>query len=374
MAGARVRWRQNEEHFEVIGHGVLWFSDSESILGASDVAAAASLTELRNALDRYRRLMYDVEATLEVFDVDEALLLADEDAYASRAVRLELTQRHTFVEIELVVDPDIRFDRHEVAQRLWPQLHRHNAVVVALSEEQFPLFNLARLTVEISPRGKSVGDALDAGDDLLTLWSASVTGAVTPESIADLIRAQRPELLIGQAESVYFEAKGGEYDLKDDRSAIELAKDVAALANRREGGVLVLGLTTRKRDGQDVVHAVRPLPPEKLPPRRYQQSLDKWVFPRPQDLVIETIEIEPDGALMFILVPPQPDALHPFLVTGAIQDGRVLGNHFSLVRRRGDETALTQAEAVHGLMVAGRAALATAANARSWDEVKRRLE
>ena len=67
---------------------------------------------------------------------------------------------------------------------------------------------------------------------------------------------------------------------------------------------------------------------------------------------------------MFILVPPQPDALVPFLVTGAIRDDQVLGGHFSLVRRRGDETAITQPEAVHGLMVAGRAALAVAVDRR----------
>src|SRR3954454_845282 len=59
--------------------------------------------------------------------------------------------------------------------------------------------------------------------------------------------------------------------------------------------------------------------------------------------------------------PPQPDALMPFFVTGAIREGRIMGNHFSLVRRRGDETAITGPEAVHGLIVAGRAALAIAA-------------
>jgi hypothetical protein len=80
--------------------------------------------------------------------------------------------------------------------------------------------------------------------------------------------------------------------------------------------------------------------------------------------VIESIEVEPNRAVMFILVPPQPDSLMPFLVTGAVRDGLLLGSHFSLVRRRGDETATTQPEAVHGLMVAGRAALALAADQR----------
>ena len=367
MSGAQVRWRQTEEQFEVIGHGVLWFGDSGLIIGAADVAAAASLTELRRALDRYRSTMYDGEFGLSVYDVDEALLLEDEDVVSPRDVSIELVHNHTFVVVPFVVDETVRFNRFEVAEVLGPQLRRHRAVMVELTEEILPLANIARLTVEISPRGRTVGDALEVGEDLLALWQASIGGSMTPSTMADLLRAQRAELLVGQPETVWFEAKGGSYDLKTDLDAIELAKDVSALANRSEGGLLVLGLTTRKRGGIDTVRAVRPLPIKSVDPRRFQQSLDKWVYPRPQDLVIEAVEVEPDQAVMFILVPPQPEALLPFLVTGAVRDGRVMGNHFSLVRRRGDATAITQAQAVHGLIVAGRAALAVAAQRSSDD-------
>ena len=346
----------------MVGHGVLWFDDSESIIGSTEVAAAASLTDLRRALGRYRATMYDGEFGLTVYDVDEQMLLEDEGVVAPRDVGLELVHNHTFVVITHAVDETIRFNPYEVAEVLRPQLQRHKAVMVELTEEILPLMNIGRLTVEISPRGRTVGDALATGDDLLRLWRASAGDELSPDAVADLIRAQRPELLVGQPETTWFEAKGGSYDLKDDRAAIELAKDVAALANRAQGGVLVLGLTTAKRSGVDTVKAVRPLPVAEVVPRRYQQSLDKWVFPRPQDVVIESVQMEPDRALMLILVPPQPDSLFPFLVVGAIRDGRIVGNHFSLVRRRGDETAFSQAEAVHGLIVAGRAALAIAAH------------
>lgn len=262
------------------------------------------------------------------------------------------------------MDPDLRFNQNEVAEILRPQLLRHSAMFIDLTEEILPMVNIARITVEISPRSRTVSDALAIADDLLALWSASLGGELTPTTAADLIRAQRPGLLVGQRETVWFEAKGGSYDFNDDRRAIELAKDVSALANRAEGGLLVLGLTTSKRGGVDTVKAVRPLPLTDARPARYQQAIDKWVFPPPQDLVIESVEVEPNRAVMFILVPPQPDALMPFLVTGAIRDDQLLGSHFSLVRRRGDETAITQAEAVHGLMVAGRAALALAAEHR----------
>ena len=61
-----------------------------------------------------------------------------------------------------------------------------------------------------------------------------------------------------------------------------------------------------------------------------------------------------------ILIPPQPEPLWPFLVSGAVVGRKYLGNHFSLVRRRGDETVDDPAAVAHGLMVAGRAALSAA--------------
>lgn len=361
MTGAPVRWRLADEHFEVVGHGILWPVESTTFIGAAAVAAAASLTELRRAIDQYRATMYDVDVGLTVYDVEEQLLLDDEDLVGPRDVALEFAGRHTFVDITLALPPETRVNKYELAQILRPQLMRHRATMLALTEELLPLANIARMTVEISPRGRTVGDALQVGDDLLALWQASLGRELTPTGVADLIRAQRPELLIGQVETVWFEAKGGSYDFKDDRNAIEFAKDISALGNRQEGGVLVIGLTTSKRDGVDTVKAVRPIPVGDIRSTRHQQVLDKWVFPRLQDVVIETVEIELGRGVMFVCVPPQPDALLPFIITGAVRDGNLLGSHFSVVRRRGDETVTTRPETLHELMVAGRAALAIAA-------------
>ena len=72
------------------------------------------------------------------------------------------------------------------------------------------------------------------------------------------------------------------------------------------------------------------------------------------------MEVEPDRGLLMVMVPPQPEPLWPFLVSGAVVGKKLLGNHFLLVRRRDDETVDDTAAVVHGLMVAGRAALAGA--------------
>lgn len=360
MSGARVRWRGPEEHFEVVGHGKLWFDDAQSVVGSASVAGPASLTEMRHALDRYRATVYDGEFSLVVHDVEERHL-QQEVMHAPRDVSLEFAHEHTFVHIELATSDDVEFELSELAAILGPQLLRHRAKVVGLVGEAIAAIIVARLTVEISPRGRTVADALAIGEDLLSLWSASLGGSMSPDTLADLLRGQRPELLVGLPETEWFEAKGSTYQLKSEKAAIELAKDVSAFANREGGGILVLGFTTSKRGGVDTVRAVRPLDLTSVDPRRYQQALDKWIFPPPQDVVIEAVRVDSDTALLFILVPPQPDSLLPFFVTGAIVDGRLLGNHFSLVRRRGDGTAVTGPEAVHGLVVAGRAALAIAA-------------
>jgi hypothetical protein len=358
VPGARVQWRPSEEDFEVVGVGLLWFDDAGDLIGASQVVEQASITELRHALAKYREQEGVGDLRLRVFDAPEDVLAEDAESLPARPVELELAETGTFLVLVMALEPDVHFDRAELTAILSPQLERHRVRTVQYEEDPQPVANLAYLTLEFNTRGRTVNDALTIGDDLYELWSASVGGSLTPNTVADLLRARRPELLIGQPESVWFEAKGGEYSIKDELPAHELAKDVSALANRADGGILVLGLVTRKRGGVDTVAKVQSLPLTQLAPGRYRGLLDRLIFPPPEDLVIETVETEPGRGVMFILIPPQPEVLPPFLVTGAIKDGKLLGNHFSLVRRRDDETVATGSAVVHGWMVAGRAALA----------------
>jgi hypothetical protein len=58
-----------------------------------------------------------------------------------------------------------------------------------------------------------------------------------------------------------------------------------------------------------------------------------------------------------ISVPPQLDELKPFLVHGAVIDGKINDTYFSIVSRRADEIVPTDPQAVHALLTAGRAAL-----------------
>src|SRR5437763_1414615 len=92
---------------------------------------------------------------------------------------------------------------------------------------------------------------------------AEVYGPVAvlgPASALHLLTAGRADLLRGQPESDWLEAKGQPYRLDEESESFELAKDVAALANGPEGGIIVLGLTTRKQAGDEYVAGLNPFP------------------------------------------------------------------------------------------------------------------
>lgn len=146
------------------------------------------------------------------------------------------------------------------------------------------------------------------------------------------------------------------YDLATAGGKIALAKDVASFANGEHGGLVAVGLEAKKVPGGEVVRAVTPVPADRGMLRTYQSALELHLFPPPDDLAIETVEVD-GGMLLLVHLPPQPEDLKPFLVHGATVDGRTEGAFISVVRRRGDMTLSTTAPALHATLAAGRALL-----------------
>jgi hypothetical protein len=369
MTGARVRWRRSKDVFEVVGHGEMWLSDFADVEAAAEVIGPASLTELRHAVDRSRSEIdlskFAAETFyFEIYDVpgDQLPKTSDELIFFNpEPISLELSSHETVLRLDLVIDRNKPANTPEVAEEiLSPLLLRMGARFIDLRVFAGAKATTSRARIKINPRGLTVGDALQIGSDILQLWNAGTGGGITPPTAADLIRAKRADLLIGQRENEWFEVKQAPYRLENVIEQIELAKDVSALANRADGGLLVIGLVTGRQGEHDVVKRLRTQPVERLSPRRYRQSLDRWIYPRLRDIVVDAVVVEPGRGLLMILIPPQPEPLWPFLVVGAIVNKRILGNHFSLVRRRGDQTVDDTAAVVHGLMVAGRAALSDA--------------
>lgn len=150
--------------------------------------------------------------------------------------------------------------------------------------------------------------------------------------------------------------KSQRYDLTTAQGQISLAQAVTRFCNAEEGGLVIVGMKTKTIAEGDEIRALSPMPPDRKALKRYQQIIEQRVFPPPDNLSIEIVSM-PEGILVLIDIPPQPEELKPFLVHGAIVDGRHEGMFISIVRRRGESSIPTTAAAIHSTIAAGRALL-----------------
>lgn len=206
-----------------------------------------------------------------------------------------------------------------------------------------------------NPRSRLLADLYADALDVKALIDAS-SGDVTHATVADLIRGGHVKVLLGQPEGDWLEAKRQHADLTTEIGKIRLAQWVSQFANAPRGGVVVLGLATKNQGSGDVITSVTPLPREPGIRRKYVQVLDTKVIPPIEDLRVDVIA-HGDDDLILIEVPPQSDENKPFLVHGAVIEGKAQGTFFSIVQRRNDEMASTHPARVHANLTVGRAFL-----------------
>jgi len=207
------------------------------------------------------------------------------------------------------------------------------------------------VTAALRPRSRvTIGQFTLAGDGLAAVLGA---GPLDAESVLALVAAGRGDLVVGQLESDWLEVKSAAYRLSEPAQAIEAAQDVARLANG-QGGLLLLGYRTKKRQQEEVVASVAPIPEARAEVRRLRHVVDAHVYPPVPGLRVTFHRLTGvDGGVVAILVPRQDAALRPFLVQGTVAAGRVEGAFFSIVARRGDDSVPVVASHVHALL-AGR--------------------
>ncbi|MFI1291995.1 ATP-binding protein [Streptomyces sp. NPDC020792] len=203
-----------------------------------------------------------------------------------------------------------------------------------------------------SPRGRSALELFNIGKDIASLLDAIQGGSLTRETALDLLRSGRAEILIGQPEGPWLDVKSAHYDLSKPSGKISLAQAVSRFANAEHGGIVVVGMKGKKVPGGEEIRHICPVPIESGIERKYQVALEQHLYPPPDYLDIETVTM-PEGMLVLVHIPPQPEELKPFLVNGAIVDGVVEG----IVRRRGESSIPTTAAAIHATLAAGRALL-----------------
>jgi hypothetical protein len=266
------------------------------------------------------------------------------------------------VRCDLTTDDYIDDDRQlraTVAPLLEPLLRRLKASLAGIQADAgrstAPFFH--EVLVTTLTRGKTLDQLYKVGESVTMLLNAANTGRITRETTADLIIGGRADLLIGLPEGAWLDVKSRHYDLDTDRGKISLAEAVSKFANAEEGGIVVVGMDTKKIPGGEIIKSVRPVPVDTAITRRYRQVIENRIFPFPTALNIQTVETRTGHGLVVISIPVQEEELKPFLVHGAIVDGRVEGAYISIVRRSGEDSIPITAQQIHSTLAAGRALL-----------------
>lgn len=197
------------------------------------------------------------------------------------------------------------------------------------------------------------------GDEVERIVTASDADRLelTRITARDFVRGGRAELLVGQPEGSCLDVKSCAYDLTTDAGKISLAQDVAKFANAEHGGLLIVGMAAKKVPGGEIIKSIRPVCADGKDLRRHEQALANRLYPPPEFLSVEAVDVDQRGQIVLIDVSPQPEELKPFLVHGAIVNGEVEGALISIIRRRGEASIPIQAQAIHSALAAGRALL-----------------
>ena len=371
MAGRRVRYTPTRSCFTVQDLGDVELMDSDHAFGSIDILGSASVFSLRLAMKNvYAEYQYgqgaeDALHWLPRFKVEWTLDPKedfDEDMSLVEVVSLVLLRSGDLV-IEVLATgrrprrEDESWPEAEAILTRWLKARRGTLVSLDVGDIGYRGYWVVRFVVPF--RGLSIYDIQAIGSEALGLLDAFSDGTETLDSLAVLLRSGHASALIGTPEGQLVEAKR-QVNLEDDKGRLELAKDVSAMANSSVGGLIVVGLETQRRYGVDEIVRIRPLPRSNLV-RTIRSSIDRLIFPPIVGLNVEFVPAGPgsaeSGSLIMILVPPQPGELFPFLVVGAVSDGRVLGNYIGFFERRSEDTVAQTAASIHSGLSAGLALL-----------------
>jgi hypothetical protein len=210
-------------------------------------------------------------------------------------------------------------------------------------------------------------DSRTSGDELLTiareaaaLSKATAGGGLSLARSADLVKGGLIRPLLGQPECAWLDGKVAPYRLTTVPEKLELAKDVAAFANA-EGGLIVVGVKTERGTDGDLLVDESRFPLELMGVQQCRDIVRDRVFPAVAGMDVGSRELEDGRGIGYIHVPPQPPERKPFLVRGAVVEGRVRSTTMAIPTRDGPDTRWADVAEVHALLQAGRVALARVA-------------
>jgi hypothetical protein len=366
VAGKGVRYRADDDCLRVEGVGDASLMDETYVFASLDVLGPAGLASLKAAMtsvwkDYEYGNEHDPLADLPRFMVTWTLdspAEFDDDLSMPEPVSLALMRDGSLlVQLDWAFGPAPRTEADtwpEGAALLDSWLQSRGGRLVSLSpgDTGFRWYWTTRFSVPV--RGRTVADVQAIGTDAISLLESHGEGVATIESLTALLQAGHAGALVGLYESQLLEAKR-HLHLEDEKARLELAKDVSAIANSSGGGLLVVGLATRRESGRDVVTGVHPFT-DTGQVRRVRAVLDRLVYPPIEGLDVSMVPAgsshPPEEHLLLITVPPQPREMRPFLVTGVVVDNTIKGSYIGLFERRGEDVVASSPASIHaGLSV-----------------------
>jgi hypothetical protein len=301
---------------------------------------------------------YDDVFNLTMRDWHQVLASADDDDY-----KVIIFRESNFILIDDRATPQMWVSVHAEGPD-WKEWQVAGAVDVLIAAQCADLHHLAYedrhwiLEFTCSADGRTVADIFAMQDLVAKLVALpdrpSLDAMRNVDGVYRLVKAGMPDALIGLAESAWLEVKSQAYDLPSFAAEIELAQDVARFANGDQSGLLALGFRTERRDGSDriVKLALLDIPGKTV--AQYKAVIERRIYPPIEGIILDLVRMQSGRAVLVIVVPKQPEAAKPFLVTGAIVDGRNEGAFISIVRRRGEESIAVTAAEIHAMLSAGR--------------------
>ncbi|KAB1912281.1 AlbA family DNA-binding domain-containing protein [Micromonospora noduli] len=333
---------------------------SGSIVITHSDLSATKAADLSRELRKARQLNWEPPAIL----VD----VAPEDQYWGKGAIVEPVTFTLHDDGKLAIECDLTsheyFDEDDeffplVERLIGPLLQRTNSRLLSVASDggrpSAPYYY--RVKFSVVTWGRNLHDLYQVGQGVKAIFDASVTGELTRETAADLVAGGRADLLQGLPEGPWLDVKSQHYDLTTDRGKISLAEAVSRFANAEEGGIVIVGMDTKRVAGGEVIRSIKPVPIIGTTIRRYRQAIESRLFPFPFGLEITAVEINPHEGLIIVSIPRQEEELKPFLVHGAIVGGRTEGAYISIVRRSGEDSIPITAQQIHSTLAAGRALL-----------------
>jgi hypothetical protein len=323
------------------------------VIASVELVQDVKLSVFRDAFDRVR-----VEGTERgaLFSEEPADGFNPSSASVIQGVRLDVVERRLILFVRTYEWPYDDPDEEHVKQVLRPLLAPYRATVEWFEEDDWTGSDgQLAAAIHVPVRARTVGQVVRLGRDCRALLTAVRTGRLTPQTVEALLAAGHGHTLVGQVESTWLEAKSAPYRVELEPQKLELAKDVAAMANAA-GGIIVIGAHTSGRTG-DRIGRVSEVPLEMVNERRWRNILNSRVLPPLEDVRFVGAQPGAERGLVAIVIPPQRDALKPFVVRGAADGSAISGHHLSVPVRDGEDTYYVEPAALQHQLSAGRAAL-----------------